>query len=69
VIPLTISTSRESDLESSAPLLPSLNDLSTLREMLGLPDRESRPEEIDDNDNDNGLEHLFLDTPRRGKPV
>jgi hypothetical protein len=37
--------------------------------MLGLPDRESRPEEIDDNDNDNGLEHLFLDTPRRGKPV
>jgi hypothetical protein len=59
-MPLTISTSHESGLESSASLLPSLNDLSTLREMLRLPDRESSPEEIDDDD---GLEHLFWIPP------
>jgi hypothetical protein len=53
-----ISTSPESGLESSAPLLPSLDALPTLREMLGLPDRESSPEEVDD-DNNNGLERLF----------
>ena len=53
-----ISTSPESGLESSAPLLPSLDALPTLREMLGLPDRESSPEEVDDDDN-NGLERLF----------
>jgi hypothetical protein len=27
--------------------------------MLGLPDRESSPEEMDDDDDNNGLEHLF----------
>ena len=48
-------------------LLPSLDDLPALREMLGLPDQESSPEEMDDDDN-NGLEHLFLDTPKHGKP-
>jgi hypothetical protein len=67
VIPLTISTSPESGSENSASLLPSLNDISTLREMLGLLDRESSPEEIDDDDDDdddkNGPEHLFWIPP------
>jgi hypothetical protein len=58
VTPLAISTSPESGPEGSAPLLPSLDDLPTLREMLGLPDRESSPEEVDADDN-NGLERLF----------
>jgi hypothetical protein len=40
------------------PLLLSRDDLPTLREMLGLPDRESSPEEADDDDDD-GLERLF----------
>jgi hypothetical protein len=62
VTPLAISTSPESGPESSAPLLPSLDDLPTLREMLGLPDRESSPEEVDDDDN-NGLERLFWIPP------
>jgi hypothetical protein len=62
VTPLAISTSPKSGLENSASLLPSLNDISTLREMLGLPDRESSPEEIDDDDK-NGLEHLFWIPP------
>ena len=39
VTPLAIPISPESGPESSAPLLPSLDDLPTLREMLGLPDR------------------------------
>jgi hypothetical protein len=58
VTPLAISTSPKSGLENSTSLLLSLNTISTLREMLGLPDRESSPEEIDDDDK-NGLEHLF----------
>jgi hypothetical protein len=62
VTPLAISTSPESGPESSAPLLPSLDDLPTLREMLGLPDRESSPEEMDDDD-DNNLERLFWIPP------
>jgi hypothetical protein len=61
LIPLTISTSPESGPEGSASLLPSFDDLPTLREMLGLPDRESSPEEMDDNNN--GLEHLFWIPP------
>jgi hypothetical protein len=66
VTPLAISTSPKSGLENSASLLPSLNDISTLREMLRLPNRESSPEEIDDDDDDddkNGLEHLFWIPP------
>ena len=63
VTPLAISTSLESGPESSAPLLPSLDDLSTLQEMLGLPDRESSPEEVDDDDDNNGLERLFWIPP------
>ena len=59
VISLAISTSSESSPEGSAPLLPSLGDLLTLREMLGLPVRESSPEEVDDDDDDNGLKRLF----------
>jgi hypothetical protein len=62
VTPRAISASPESGSESSAPLLPSLDDLPTLREMLGLPDRESSPEEVDDDDN-NGLERLFWIPP------
>jgi hypothetical protein len=62
VTPLAISTSPESGPESSAPLLPSLDDLPTLREMLRLPDRESGPEEVDDDDN-NGLKRLFWIPP------
>jgi hypothetical protein len=57
VIPLAISTSSESGLERSAPLLLSLDDFPTLREILGLLDRESSPEEV--NGDDNGLERLF----------
>jgi hypothetical protein len=57
VIPLAISTSSESGLERSAPLLLSLDDFPTLREILGLLDRESSPEEVDGDDN--GLERLF----------
>jgi hypothetical protein len=64
---LAISTSPESGPESSAPLLPSLDDLPTLREMLGLPDRESSPEEVDDDDDDDdddsGLKRLFWMPP------
>jgi hypothetical protein len=59
VTPLAISTSPERSPESSAPLLLGLN---TLREMLGLPDRKSSPEEVDDDDN-NGLERLFWIPP------
>jgi hypothetical protein len=61
VISLAISTSSESSPEGSAPLLSSLGDLLTLREMLGLPDRESSPEEVDDDndDDDSGLKRLF----------
>jgi hypothetical protein len=64
VTPLTISTSPDSGPESSVPLLLSLDDLPTLREMLGLPDRESSPEEADDDEDDgdgdgDGLERLF----------
>jgi hypothetical protein len=62
VIPLTISISPESGPENSASLLPSLDDLLTLREMLRLPDRESNPEEMGDDDN-NGLEYLFWIPP------
>jgi hypothetical protein len=51
VIPLAISTSPESGPKSSAPLLPSLDDFPTLREILGLLDWESSPEEVDDDDN------------------
>jgi hypothetical protein len=58
VILLTRSIRPESGPESNASLLPSLDDPPTLRGMLRLPDRESSPEEIDDDDN-NGLEHLF----------
>ena len=61
-MPLTISTSPESGPESSASLLPSLDDLPTLQEMLGLPDRESSLEEMDDDGN-NGPEHLFFGYP------
>ena len=63
VTPLAISTSPKSGLENSTSLLLSLNNISTLREMLGLPDRESSPEEIDDDDDKNGLEHLFWIPP------
>ena len=63
VIPPTIFTSPESGPEGSASLLPSLDDLPTLREMLGLPDRESSPEEMDDDDDNNVLEHLFWIPP------
>jgi hypothetical protein len=62
VTPLAISTSPESGPEGSALLLPSLDNLPTPREMLGLPDRESGPEEVDnddDDDDDNGLKSLF----------
>jgi hypothetical protein len=59
--PQTIFTSPESGPEGSASLLSSLDDLPT-REMLGLPDRESSPEEMDDDDN-NSLEHLFWIPP------
>jgi hypothetical protein len=59
-VTLAISTSPESSPEGSAPLLPSLGDLPTLREMLGLPDLESSPEEVDD---DNGLKRLFWTPP------
>jgi hypothetical protein len=48
------------------PSLPSLDNLSTLRQMHGLLDRESSPKEVDDDDDDdddNGLERWFLDTP------
>jgi cell division septation protein DedD len=31
--------------------------------MLGLPDRESNPEEVDDDDDDNGLKRLFWIPP------
>jgi hypothetical protein len=31
--------------------------------MLGLPDRESSPEEMDDDDNNNGLDYLFWIPP------
>jgi hypothetical protein len=62
VTPLAVSTSPESGPESSAPLLPSLDDLPTLREMLGLPDRESSPEAVNDDDN-NGLERSFWILP------
>jgi hypothetical protein len=59
VTPLAISTSpesgQESGLESNAPLLPSLDDFPTPREMLGLPDRESSPEEVDND----GPKRLF----------
>jgi hypothetical protein len=55
VIRLAISTSPESGPESSVPLLPSLDDFPTLREMLGLLDWESS--RVDDDDN--GLERLF----------
>jgi hypothetical protein len=68
VIPLTISTSPENSPESNAVLLPSLDNLPTLREMLGLPDRESSPEEIDDDDDNNGLEHLFWIPPDVERP-
>src|ERR1700728_4280766 len=59
--PLAISTGPENGPESSAPLLPSLNDFPILREMLGLLDREFSPEEV--NDGDNGLERLFWIPP------
>jgi hypothetical protein len=62
MIPLTISTSPESGPKSSASLLPSLDDLPTLRGMLRLPDRESSPEETDDDDK-NSLEHFFWISP------
>jgi hypothetical protein len=58
VILLTRSISPESGPESNASLLPSLDNPPTLRGMLRLLDRESSPEEIDDDDN-NGLEHLL----------
>jgi hypothetical protein len=67
VTPLAISTSPESGPEGSALLLPSLDDLPTLREMLGLPDRESSPEEVDDDD---GLKRCFgcpqMESPPNG---
>jgi hypothetical protein len=50
--------------ESGSPSLPSLDDLPTLRLMFGLPDRESSPEKVDDDDN-NGLERLFWIPPAR----
>jgi hypothetical protein len=62
VTPLAIFISPESGPESSAPLLSSLDDFPTLREMLGLPDRESSPEKMDDDDN-NGLKRLFWIPP------
>jgi hypothetical protein len=62
VTPLAIFISLESGPESSAPLLSSLDDFPTLREMLGLPDRESSPEKMDDDDN-NGLKRLFWIPP------
>jgi len=65
VPPLARSISPESSPESGLPSLPSLDDLSTLREMLGLPDWESSPEEVDDDDDDNDLERLFWITSRR----
>ena len=59
VTPLAISTSLESGPESgpesNAPLLPSLDDFPTPREMLGLSDREFSREEVDDA----GLKRLF----------
>jgi hypothetical protein len=69
---LVISISPESDPESGPPSLQSLDDLSTLREMLGLPDREPSPKEVDDDDDDdddNGLGHFFPDPLPRGKPT
>jgi hypothetical protein len=67
MIPLTISTSPKSGPGSSASLLSSFNDLSILREMLGLPDRESSSEEMDDDDN-NGLKYLFWISPDMKSP-
>jgi hypothetical protein len=64
---MAISTSPESGPEGSAPLLPSLDDLPTLWEMLGLPSRESSPEEVDD-DYDNGLRRLFWMLPDMENP-
>ena len=62
VTPLAISICPLSGPESGPPSLPSLDDLPTLRLMLGLPDRESSPEEVDDDGN-NGLERLFWIPP------
>jgi hypothetical protein len=62
VTPLAIPICPERGPESGPPSLPSLDDLPTLRFMLGLPDRESSPEEVDGDDN-NGLERLFWITP------
>ena len=67
VTPLAISICPLSGPESGPPSLPSLDDLPTLRLMLGLPDRESSPEEVDDDGN-NGLERLFW-IPSRSEPV
>jgi hypothetical protein len=39
-----------------------LDDFPTMQEMLGLPDRESSPEKVDDDDN-NGLKRLFWIPP------
>jgi hypothetical protein len=39
-----------------------LDDFPTMQEMLGLPDRESSPEKVDDDDN-NGLRRLFWIPP------
>jgi hypothetical protein len=47
-------SSLESGPENSAPLL---DNSPTLQEILGLLDRESSPEEVDDDDN--GFERLF----------
>jgi hypothetical protein len=58
VPPLAISISPEGGPESGPLSLSSLDDLSTLRETLGLPDGESSPEEADDDDK-NGPERLF----------
>ena len=61
-IPLAIFISPESGPESgpesSAPLLSSLDGFPALRAMLGLPDRESSPEKMNDDDN-NGFKCLF----------
>jgi hypothetical protein len=57
-IPLAIFISPESGPESSAPLLSSLAGFPALREILGLPDRESSPEKMEDDDN-NGFKRLF----------
>src|ERR1700728_3273434 len=60
--PPTIFRNPESGPESSAPLLSSLDNIPTLREMLGLPDRKSSPEKMDDDDN-NGFKSLFWIPP------